>query len=202
MLILDETTSIVAGPGGYENWYGYILGFAEGFVNVFQIDPDLVRIGVVKFSWFARVVITLDQYSDAASLVKAVKSLEIDGGETNIADGLRVGRSLLFNTSLGAREGAKKMAFLVTDGRANVQHDLTDTEVNYTKAAGVEIYCIGVTSMIYEVELKSIASEPISTHYYFVLNYNMLNQVLEQLRRTICFALQLSSTTIVASGTT
>lgn len=199
MLILDETTSIVAAPGGYENWYGYILGFAEGFVNVFQVEPDFVRIGVIKFSWFARVIITLDQYSDAPSLIKAVKSIEIEGGQTNIADGLRAGRSLLFNTSLGAREGAKKMAFLITDGRANLQHDLTQTEANNTKAAGVEIFSIGVTSMIYEAELISIASEPISTHYYFVLNYNMLNQVLEQLRRTICFALQLSSTTV---GTT
>lgn len=200
MLILDETTSIVAAPGGYDNWYGYILGFAAGFVNVFQVDPAFVRIGVIKFSSSARVVITLDQYGDAASLVEAVRGLEIYGGETNIAAGLRVGRSLLFNASLGARVGAKKMAFLVTDGRANVEHDVTSTEVNITKTAGVEIYCIGVTSMIDEVELRNIASTPISTHYYFVTNYDLLNQVLGQLRGTICFALQI--TTVAVSGKT
>lgn len=200
-MILDETTSIVSPPGGYDNWYSYILGFAVGLVNAFQVDPSLVRFGVVKFSWFARVLIPLDRYADANSLSSAVRNLTIDGGQTNIASGIRVGRGLLYDPAQGARDGVKKMVFIVTDGGANVEYENTQPEANATKSLGVEIYAIGVTANINVPELIGITSEPIATHFYFVNNYNQLQEVLVKLRGTICFAIPLSTPTATSAET-
>ena len=97
VLILDESTSIVSAPGQYTNWYTYILGFALNVASAFPISPNLTHVGVVEFSNTAVVQFYLNQYTDLKDLTTAINSLQINGGETDIAAALRTTRLILRN---------------------------------------------------------------------------------------------------------
>lgn len=94
---MDQSTSIVSAAGGYNNWNTYMLGFAQTLASSFPISPSLTQIGVIKFSYSATPAFSLNAYNDTISLSNAILNLELDGGETDIADGLRKTR---FVTSL------------------------------------------------------------------------------------------------------
>lgn len=64
-----------------------------------------------------------------------------------------------------------------------------------TKAAGIELFSIGIGDDINDVELRSIASNP--GFYYFVKNYNQLSTIRNALANKLCQGLNLSSTSNV-----
>lgn len=92
VIIVDQSTSIVYARGGYDNWYKYILGFAAGIVDAFDIGATKTQVGVVKFSESAEPSIYLYDYQDKVALKRAIQSLDIVGGETNIASACRMTR--------------------------------------------------------------------------------------------------------------
>jgi collagen type VI alpha len=185
VLILDESTSIVIGERGNDNWNIYILGFAEHVVQAFTISPSMTRVGVLKFSVGTTVAFYLNRYTDMASLTGAIRQLEINGGETNIAAALRQTRSQMFSEVNGARSGVRHIAILITDGEANRERDLT-IEANLTKAAGIEIFTIGITQRINVQELESVASAPLEKHYFFVDEYRNIESILTDLIGKTC----------------
>ena len=94
---MDQSTSIVSAPGGYNNWNTYMLGFAQSLATSFPISPSLTQLGVIKFSYWATPSIYLSDYVDQTSLSNAILNLQLNGGETNIADALRKTRSVVLN---------------------------------------------------------------------------------------------------------
>ena len=91
ILILDESTSIVAANGGYDNWNS-IVGFANSIANSFPISPTLTQVGLIMFSSNVEVQFYLNTYNNSASLSTAIQQLQLNGGETNIAAALSTTR--------------------------------------------------------------------------------------------------------------
>ena len=58
--------------------------------------------------------------------------------------------------------------------------------VKQLKDSGVNIFSIGVGRKINRNELNFMASEPISSHVYFVKNMNELTAILHQLATSSC----------------
>jgi len=186
ILILDQSTSVIAVNNNRDNWYVHMLGFAASIVEEFQISPEMTRVGVMKFSEDADVVFHLYNYMDVDSMVAAVRVLEIDGGNTNTAAALKAARTEMLIEERGARKGVRQLIFLITDGVANIDPEQTQVEARLTKAAGIEIFAVGVTTWVDELQLVTIASYPHETHYYYVSDFQYLNTVVVNLTRNAC----------------
>lgn len=163
-----------------------MLGFAVSVVESFPISYTQSRLGVIKFSNSAVVSIRLDEYLDEDSLKAAIENLKHEGGETNIADGLRKTREEFFRADYGDRQGVINIAILITDGRSNIDQGLTQEEADLVKAMGIEVFTIGITLDVDESELKQIASDPDNTHYFFVDEFYELQSVLTNLINNVC----------------
>jgi hypothetical protein len=193
VIILDESTSIVYAQGGYDNWYVHMIGFVQGIVKYFKISPTTTRIGVLKFSEGTTVGFYLDRYSDATTTLDAVGKLDINGGETNIAAALRVTRTEMYSSAHGARPQARRVAVLLTDGEANREQSQTASQADLCKAAGIEIFTIGITNRIKVAELQYIASQPLASHYYTVNDYSGLGAILGALSNGVCSSVRNNS---------
>lgn len=159
VLILDQSTSIAAmGPQYYDNWSKSILGFTRNIANAFLVGPNLTQIGVVKFSDTAVPSIYLNQYPDNDLLDRAISTLELTGGETNIAEALNVTRTVMFSPLHGARTGVPMLAILMTDGRANRNAERTLVEANLLRDEGVQLFCVGMTNNIDEKQLHQLSN--------------------------------------------
>jgi len=85
-IILDHSTSI-ADPrgGGYDNWYVSVLGFVSKLIEAFPIGPSLTRVGMVGFSSSAWLQFGFNAFNNSRTLLNEVENIDIQGGETNIA---------------------------------------------------------------------------------------------------------------------
>jgi len=163
-----------------------MLGFATAIVRAFPISPNLTQIGVLKFSDSASVSFLLNRYSNMNDVIAAIRNLQIGFGNTNIAAALRVARSTLFSPRNGARPDLPNILILVTDGAANIDDQLTIPEADSAKAAGIEIFTVGITTHINEQQLRQIATTP--SHFYFASDFAALGSVLQSLLDHSCTA--------------
>jgi len=86
-IILDHSTSIVnPSGGGYDNWEVHMLGFITELIGAFPIGPTQTRVGIVSFSSNARLTFGFNAYNDSQTLITAVRQIEIQGGETHMAE--------------------------------------------------------------------------------------------------------------------
>ena len=184
VLALDESTSIVENNPNRDNWYQRMLGFAVSIVRAFSISPDLTQIGILKFSDSAQVSFFLNRYRSSTNVIAAIERLNISLGNTNIADALRMARTQLFSRQNGARTDVPKILILITDGTANIKVHMTVPEADATKAAGIQIFSVGIGSDIKEEELRAIAT--MRSYFYFATNFTTLNNVLQRLLNNSC----------------
>jgi len=176
-----------------DNWYVRMLGFAINIVRAFSISPDLTQIGVLTFSTSARVRFYLNRYNNSADIITAISRLRITLGDTNIADALRTALTQLFSRQNGARPDVPKILILITDGTANIEERRTIPEADATKAAGIQIFTVGIGSEIKEEQLRTIAS--MRSYYHFATNFDTLNSVLQRLLNVSCGEVVTVSTT-------
>jgi len=202
LLILDQSSSVINGQDNYDNWNVHMLGFAASIVEEFQISPELTRVGVMKFSDEPDIVFHLYNYTDVDSVVAAVRVLEIDGGDTNIAAALEAARTEMLIEERGARNGVRQLIFLITDGVANIDPEHSQIEARLTKDAGIEIFAVGVTTLVDAQELIMIASYPPETHYYYVSDFQYLNTVVGNLTRNACVTPPATTPTTTTPTTT
>jgi len=169
-------------------------------VRAFSISPDLTQIGVLTFSNDARMRFYLNQYRNRDDVIAAISRLNITLGDTNIADALRMARTELFSRQHGARPDVPKILILITDGTANIEERSTIPEANATKAAGIQIFTVGIGSEIKVEQLRAIAS--MRSYYYFATNFDTLNDVLQRLLNYSCVHIVTVSTTPSTTSST
>jgi len=157
-----------------------MLGFASNIVRGLSISPDLVQIGVLTFSNSARARFYLNRYRNSADVIAAIKRLTIGlGSNTNLADTLRMARTQLFSSQNGARTGVPKILILITDGTADIEERRTIPEADATKAAGIQIFTVGIGIEIKEEQLRAIAT--LRSYFYFATNFATIVNVLQRL---------------------
>ena len=184
---LDESTSITYDDNRhFDNWYVRILGFAASIVRAFTISPSLTQIGALKFSDHARVSFLLNSYSNRNDVIAAIRRMKITFGNTNIASALRLARTVIFDPRNGARPGLPKILILVTDGAATAERHLTTSEADQAKAAGINIFTVGIGNRIDAPQLRRIATTP--SQFYNVSSFKTLSSVLQTLVDHSCSA--------------
>ena len=126
----------------------------------------------------------MNRYRNSADLIDAISRLKITLGDTNFADALRTARTQLFSIQNGARPGLPKILILVADGPANIEKCRTIPEANATKAAGIQIFTVGIGSEINEEQLRAVAT--LRSYFYFATNFATLNDLVPRLLNDSC----------------
>lgn len=173
MLVLDRS-------GSMEQEMGALKNAAKAFVDMLDDATDGThdgvisygnRIGVVSFSSSA----TLDRpLTSNATLAKAAIDGLSAGGSTNHAAGITTAQS-----QLGPSPNADIM-IIFTDGNTTAGPDPRYAAAA-ARAAGTEIYGIGLGDGLDRDAIRSWVSGPVDRHAYFTTDPGTLRQVFEEI---------------------
>lgn len=175
VIILDGSASIIS-----SDWQ-LALQFTNQVVGSFDLGPDKVNIGVTQFSDNAVDVISLSD--DANAIEAAVSATRQMERNTNTASGFTASEAMLGRSTRTGLQG--QLVILVTDGKAN-EGGPPSTVTNRMKAAGVQIFGIGVGPSIDQQEIESWVSLPLSEHFFTTTNFAQLDKVLKDIVANAC----------------
>lgn len=179
MLVLDRSGSI--SPSELTQ----LKTAATDFVDALGLTPTGIHAGQSSFATTG----ALNQHltSSEAALDAAIAAL-VSSGFTNLKEGID-----LANTELGGGDGHDRAdltspdkMIVITDGHPNrplpsgTAPAVAQASATTAKAAGVEIFVVGVGSDVDATYLQTIAS-PGPGHYFPVTNYSDLKTSLENL---------------------
>ena len=114
-----------------------------------------------------------NEYINSDGVIEDIRRrVKYSGGWTATGDALNLIRRRLFSQS---PQDAKKVLFIITDGRSNRQTYNPNTEARHLKNSGVEIFAFGIGRNVHDPELIAIASEPTKTHKFRVETFRDLS---------------------------
>ena len=178
VMILDSSRSI--GISNFELMKSYIVNMLSGFT----IGSDDTRVGVIRYSTSASIVIPLGSYNSYSQLSSAINSIEYSGGSTYTYRAL----NLLTTAFATARvdEGIPRVAIVFTDGKSS-NAAVTALAARNVHNAGIYVYSFGIGSGISSTELTAIASSG-QNNVFYVSSFSASNfqGVLKQLQVSAC----------------
>ncbi|XP_031565766.1 complement factor B-like [Actinia tenebrosa] len=156
------------------------IEFARTIIEEFGIStsPTGTRVAVVVFSNEARVIFNLksNRIVDKDIAIITLANLKLEGGGTATRLGLQ---SVIDSIVPEVRNNSKKALFLITDGKSNKGGSPSKPAKVLRDGYNFEIFAIGVSSQVFEEELRDIASEPYRTHVYLMKNFKSLDTLKE-----------------------
>ena len=162
--LLDASGSV--GNDSFQEVKDFVKDFVK--MDLVKIGPNDIQVGVITFSEYATLRFTLNKYQEKKELLQAIDDLPYELGSTNTADAICMLMRDGFNETNGARPPSGtvfKVVVVVTDGVSNLYSmDCNNwTTVEAAKALHeanpfLLVYAIGVTGVVYDKELKAIAS--------------------------------------------
>ncbi|KAM8917084.1 collagen alpha-1(XII) chain isoform 2-T2 [Spinachia spinachia] len=159
-----------------------IRSFIGRMVQVFEIGPERVQIGLAQYSGDPKTEWHLDAHRTRESLLDAVANLPYKGGNTMTGLALNYLLQNNFKENVGMRPKARKIGVLVTDGKS--QDDVIINSQNL-RDQGIELYAVGVKNAD-ENELRSIATDPDSIHMFNVADFSFLLEIVDSLTDNLC----------------
>lgn len=170
MLVLDRSGSM----GGAA--MTSLKNAANSFVNTMDsndgsLDGNITtsRVGMVSFSSTATLGQALT--NDANAVHTAINAL-VASGTTAIGDGVNLGATQLSGGT------AKDVMIVMTDGQNNAGANPL-TAASAAKAAGVELFTIGLGSSVNAAQLQAMATDP--AHYYQAPTPDQLEGIFQQI---------------------
>ena len=152
-----------SGSVGFTNFVT-MKNFVNNIISNFEIGADKTRVGVIRFSDSASVVIPLGSINNATVLNSSISSIFYSRGYTytNLA------LNLLHTAFNNARtsQGIPRVAIVFTDGQSTLPI-ATAQAAQLVHDAGIVVYSFGIGSGIDTTELDTIAS---STRNVFLIS--------------------------------
>nr|XP_023416594.1 collagen alpha-1(XII) chain-like isoform X2 [Cavia porcellus] len=176
VLLVDGSWSI-----GRTN-FRTVRSFISRIVEVFEIGPQRVQIGLAQYSGDPRTEWQLNAHRDKKSLLQAVANLPYKGGNTLTGLALNFIHQQNFKTQAGLRTRARKIGVLITDGKSQ---DDVEAPSKKLKDEGVELFAVGIKNAD-EDELKMIATDPDDIHAYNVADFESLSSIVDNLTTNLC----------------
>ena len=126
------------------------------------MSSDGVNIGVVTFSYYARLTIKLSDYKDTDSFIQGTKNIPLMNSQTYIDRALIWARTRLFTERNGDRKDVPNILILLTDGKQTQSVYATSpiVQADLLRKNGVTILTIGIGRFVNEIELARIAGGP------------------------------------------
>jgi len=117
--------------------------------------------------------------------LQAVENMGVVASSTDTSSALRIMRTVIFSPNNGDRPEVNNVGIIITDGQSDDNRATVD-EAQAVKAAGIRMFAIGLTDQIQASELKAIASQPLSEHYFNRTSISMVQTVTSQLLWSVC----------------
>ena len=115
-----------------EHW-SRLTDFISRFVAELDIGQDCVRVSAVTFGDDPSMHFDLRAHTASPSLRNAIETLDRRSQSTNIAGGIALVRSEVFQTSKGDRLNAPNVCILITDGNSGVNEQVNTTPSSYSQ---------------------------------------------------------------------
>ena len=144
--------------------------FVKTIISNFEIGANKTRVGVIRFSSSAFIVIPLGSINNAGQLNTSITNIYYTGGGT----ATHLALNLLDTAFNNARtsQGVPRVAIVFTDGYSNSQ-SLTAQAAQAVHDTGIVVYSFGIGSGVNINELNTIAS---SSNNVFVISDFSLSQ--------------------------
>lgn len=136
IFVLDTSSSI---------WIDDFLvqqDFVSDVVDIFDIGPWKIQVGLVTFSDNASVAFHLNTFQDKASIQNAVKAINYTGGKTYTADALSLVKSSVMSARNGFRKSVAHVTIVITDGMS-AEPEKTKSVAAKLKKEGMYVFAIG-----------------------------------------------------------
>ncbi|XP_062298281.1 uncharacterized protein LOC134003171 [Scomber scombrus] len=157
-----------------------LRSFLRKIVNIVDIGPDKVQIGLVQFSGDPKTEWELNTHQTNQSLLEAITKLPYKGGNTMTGIALQLVLHYNFKPNVGMRADSQKIIILITDGKSQ---DNVSLASDHLRDSGIEIYAIGVKDAD-KSQLLEITANP--AHVYMVDDFNGLERIVNDLIINIC----------------
>ncbi|KAL3857115.1 hypothetical protein ACJMK2_011810 [Sinanodonta woodiana] len=169
-------SSLSQGPDRFKTQ----LDFIGEFVKSVYVGSDYVQIGLITFSFVAKVEFELTRYSRQSDLLDALQNIKYNAGSTNTAAALKMAREDVLSKS---RASVRKLAILLTDGMSSNKLD-TIYQSALLRNSDVTIVGIGIGSEILHEELLKITANP--NNVFTVSTFDGLYSILSNIRLLSC----------------
>lgn len=176
MLVLDRSSSIDATE------LQTMKDAANAFVTALAPSAGGVHIGQSSFATSG----TLDQHlTDVEADVHTAINALVNGGLTNLFEGIDLANAELDDLHAHERPSVKDVMVVLTDGHPNQPPDsanaeaVAKAEADAARAAGVEIFVVGIGSDVDAAYLQTIADD--ASHYFAAADFDDLQAILEGL---------------------
>ncbi|KAI1732116.1 von willebrand factor type A domain-containing protein [Ditylenchus destructor] len=143
--------------GSIEQIYQEHVRWAVALVESLPIEQDTVRVAAVQYAGFPLTEFALGTYPNAEDIRQHLAQINFQSGVTRTGYALRKAEAELFRSDRGAREGAKKVIVLFTDGLSI--DDPTKPAEQLRDLKGVTIYVVSVGADGFEPEMNRIAGK-------------------------------------------
>lgn len=157
------------------------LAFVNTVIGELQLDPTVVRCGLITYGDYVRLEFGLDTYAgrrkDTDAAVSSVRQLR---GDTRTDKALHRMRELMLAE---AREGVPRIAIVMTDGLSDYPK-LTKHEAQLTHKMGITTIAVGIGHKVDERELQGLASH--QDYLFTVDNFDALTAVKTLLSTKAC----------------
>ncbi|XP_028847335.1 cartilage matrix protein isoform X2 [Denticeps clupeoides] len=151
-------------------------------VDKLDVSENRAHVGLVQYSSTVRSEFPLGRYNNKKDVKDAVRKMIYMERGTMTGQALRYLQDSSFTPGQGARPGVAKVAIIFTDGRSQ---DYIGDAAKKAKEKGYKMYAIGVGSAV-EDELKEIASEPVTDHYFYTADFKAMSQIAKKLQINVC----------------
>lgn len=170
-------------------FYSYELSqdLATLLVQGLNFNFGRIQVAVVTFQDTADVRFQLNTYTLQDEVVTAIAfDQDIWRSGTNTADAFSILTDQIFTSANGDRNGIDNIAIVLSDGKSNVDSDLTISKAEAARNSGIRVVSVGMGSNVNPGELEGMASEPASQNVFYLPDENQLEDVANQILDAIC----------------
>ena len=177
-IVLDSSSSIS------NNWET-LKSFVKDFIKTLNVGMSAIRVGLVRFSTSANVEFTLSQHYTQEELSNAIDNIQFAGQSSNLATGIEMLRQRIFNGIDGDRTSVVNVGVIIADGNPDNPSEALK-QATLTKAAGITLVTVGITTEISTDLLEQISSDP--TKVLKAETFGQLGDVVPVLANDICIS--------------
>ena len=143
----------------------------------FKISKRLTRVGIVLFSYRARLVFGFNTYGSQRDILRAIDSIRYPSGGTKTGLAMSYAQRTLFRSRRGKR---KRLMIVMTDGRSQ---DRVSRPARALKRRGVEIFAVGIGKRYNIRQLFQIAS---SKRHVYTAGFRNLASIVRVIKTKAC----------------
>ncbi|KAH9510213.1 hypothetical protein Btru_043782 [Bulinus truncatus] len=178
VVIVDTSTSV-----GESNFI-LSLDFVRNILRPLPIGPDSVRVTLLRYSSDVEVVSYMNDHMSKDEKIQAVSYIKYTKGFTYTDKVLSETRTKVLVPDKGDRPDARDLVILITDGKSTRRRPTLREATLIKHRKYLQLFTIGVTKEIDEVELKTISSR--TDMFLNIETFTDLNNYLGIITPVVC----------------